>query len=58
MVVLRMCCHTHTGNEVSGGVGSLVECVCSVSMWVLCINCRMGCGLPVARQHLTENWCP
>ena len=26
----------------------LIECVCSVAMWVLCFNCGMGGGLPVA----------
>ena len=25
---------------------------------VVCFNCGMGCGLPVARRHVTENWCP
>ena len=33
----------------------LFECVCSV---VLCVNCWMDCGLPVAKRHLTENLCP
>ena len=28
----------------------LLECV---AMWVLCINCGIGCKLPVARRHLT-----
>ena len=31
----------------------LVECVCSVAMWFLCVNCGMGCGLPVVMRHLT-----
>ena len=35
--------------------GGLVECVFSVVMRVLCF---MGCGFPVARRRLTENWCP
>ena len=35
----------------------LVECVSSVAMWVVCVDCGMGFGLPVARRHLTENWC-
>ena len=25
----------------------LEECVCSMAMWMLCVNCGMGCGLPV-----------
>lgn len=25
----------------------LDECVCSMAMWMLCVNCGMGCGLPV-----------
>ena len=31
----------------------LVECVCSVAMWFLCVNCGMGCGLPVVMRHPT-----
>ena len=38
--------------------GGLVEYVCSVVLWVLCVNCGMGCGLSVARRHLTANCCP
>ena len=36
----------------------LVEYMRNVAMWVLCVNCGMDCGLPVARRHLTENWSP
>ena len=32
-----------------------VECVFSVAMCVLCVNCGMGCRLLVA--YMTENWC-
>ena len=28
----------------------LDECVCSMAMWMLCVNCGMGCGLPVDFQ--------
>ena len=30
----------------------LVECVCSVDMWVVCVDCGMGFGLQMARRHL------
>ena len=36
----------------------LVEYMRNVAMWVLCVNCGMDCGLPVARRHLTEKWSP
>ena len=35
-----------------------VQCVFSIAMRVLYFICGMGCGLSVAWQHLTENWCP
>ena len=56
LVVWRLCFPAHTGNEVSCGMddSGLVECVCSVATWVLCLNCGLGCRLPVARRHLTE----
>ena len=59
VVVLRMCCPTDTRNKVCCGVGSVVQWPCS-----MCVQCRhvrsvcslwMGCGLPVAMRHLTEN---
>ena len=33
----------------------LDECVCSTAIWMLCVNCGMGCGLLVGSRHLTEN---
>ena len=27
--------------------GGLEECVCSMAVWMLCVYCGMGCGLPV-----------
>ena len=44
VVVWKMCCSAHTGNEVVG----TMECVCSVAMWVLCVNYGMGLRLLVA----------
>ena len=32
----------------------LHDCVCSVGMWVLCVNSGMGCELPMAKQHLSQ----
>ena len=36
----------------------LVQCVCSVIMWVLYVSCGMGCLFLMSRRHLTESWCP
>ena len=32
----------------------LHDCVCSVGIWVLCVNSGMGCELPMAKQHLSQ----
>ena len=32
----------------------LHECVCSMAMWTLCVNCGMGCGLPVGSRCATR----
>ena len=57
MVVWKMCCPAHTGNEVSCVVGGVLQWHCS-----MCAQCGhvgyaggMGCGFPVARRHITEN---
>ena len=57
MVVWKMCCPAHTGNEVSCVVGGVLRWHCS-----MCAQCGhvgyaggMGCGFPVARRHITEN---
>ena len=62
VTVVRWCCHTHTGNEVSSCVGRVVERLRS-----LCVFWPCGCsaalvgllwvsgGLLVASQHLVES---
>ena len=44
--VWRMCSLTHAGNEASCGAGVLLSVLDGLR------------GVPVARAHLTENWCP
>ena len=34
----------------------LDECVCSMAMWMLCVNCGMGCGLPVDFWWAVGTW--
>ena len=34
----------------------LDECVCSTAMWMLCVDCGMGCGLPVEFRWAVGTW--
>ena len=58
VTVVRWCCHTHTGNEVSSCVGRVLERlpVCILALWIQCGLSGIVCGLPVDSRWPVNTW--